>query len=429
MTDVLCFVWAFLLGAALLCPLAWWLCRRNRPVERDRDRPTPDPLVILWLTPACQTALGRCAQPIRLRAMTAKCIAVRLAGASFPPGESPPPRERFGTWPEQARLLCAGELEQLRVWQQELVRELGGPSPAVVAPAPSDAGEAERPRYPLRWLALMLLLLLGSLLAFVAARQLDQCWCPPQPLDDGPPVRPVPVTPTPTPCPTPTPAGTPTGTTLSMSTDLLFDFNRREPYSDLHLGKMQAALAELFGQFEGIEIKSIQAHTDPIGGTTENKALGDARARFIRDLVERVRLDPQHAGRFKGTPLPDPVPSDGPSHGDSTIWEECFERYYRANPDKPLVDLRRQSNQDGRPLCSQATAVTGPDVAFPACARLPTLPPRGMSTAAYARSAENFRELAACLAPMRHVLIRIEYSGRVAPTATATAEKVQEVSP
>lgn len=309
---------------------------------------------------------------------------MRLARASFPADESPPISDQYATWPEQARLLCAGELVQLRALQLELAKQLGEPVEA--NPEVRDERRFERDRPDLLWLLLMALLLLASLASYIAASRSQACDCEAPPPITRPPRARV--------------------TILPMSTDFLFDFNLRDSYSRVHEQRTLQALSVLFNQFDGITIKSIEAHTDPIGKTETNKKLANDRAQFIHDLVARVIADSKFRDRFKPGELPPPEPSDGPSSNDRAIWEECFNKFYRAVPDKPLSNL----SDGSRPACSQPIAVTGEKVLYPACSRLTRT--RSMSAAAYARSAENFRKLTACLAPMRHVLIKISYERR-----------------
>jgi hypothetical protein len=105
----------------------------------------------------------------------------------------------------------------------------------------------------------------------------------------------------------------------------------------------------------------------------------------------------------------DTIP-DGPSKGDHAIWRACFEEYFlRVTNDRPLVDLDPSDNPEGRVPCSRADVNTGSDGRFPACARL-MLPERKEKVPpGYPLAADRLREMTACLAPMRHVLIEFKY--------------------
>jgi hypothetical protein len=195
-----------------------------------------------------------------------------------------------------------------------------------------------------------------------------------------------------------------------VATDLVFDYNkpdkRNETYSAEHVAKMDSFLIDLFADYDEIEVTAIIAHTDPIGSEQGNVALAQKRADFVRRAIERVASSKQLASRFN-TPTIQPsiMVAEGPSGGDHRFWKACFDRFYVHEPaNRPLEDL--DADLAGkRPLCSVSTSDDGKDGIFPACRRIVPGDVGRSDVRGLARRLENFRELTACLAPMRHVVV------------------------
>ena len=333
-------------------------------------------------------ALGRCGKPSILRRMTAEGIGRRLERFPFPPLEARPTADRYATWPDQARLLCAGKLDELKALREKLVDELGPPGdpspPASAREDDNDSAAAARFGW-LFWLVLAFgaLLLLAALLAGWIASRSPVCGCS---KDPGPGIE-----------------------TVNLSADLLFDFKMSQPRSDVHRAKIVSDLRGLFHDFHGIRIVAVAAHTDPIGGTQDNQALGRARAATIRHLIADLINHKERDGQFAGDPLPPDQVTDGPGRDDAPFWRTCFTQYQLNVPkaQRPLVDLRPSKNTDHRVPCSQAGA--SDPYPYAACARPDVPNPRQRPGRGYAQRAENLRELTACLAPMRHVQIQFSY--------------------
>lgn len=415
MQPLLCLLWAIALGAALAGPLYWAMYRANREPETSKPPShPPDFPFILYLTPACRIALGACAHPSRLRRMTAECIARRIKNATFPAGERPPRLEQFASWPQQAALLCANRLDELAALHACLRERFGEPPAAAAGPVSAEEGAAAP-----AWLTAMTLgLLLASLLLWLAgqAAQCGRCAALP------PPVAQVPPPPPPLPEPEPQPPAPKAVTIAELSTDTFFDYNRNEPMSKAHRERVRAELETLFARYDGIEIIDIAAHTDPIGTNADNEKLGQQRARFVLGVIREIIDSARRPAQFKSTTLPASSTGNGPSAGDFAFWHYCFNEFYlepklAAQP-LPLKNLApARSNQ--RTPCERATAETGRNgEGYPACARL-AVPARGKVAPGYPQGAERLRELLACVAPMRHVLIKFRYeqlrSGAIPP--------------
>ena len=417
MWYVLCNLWAIFLGAALV-PLAYIAYLLLPSVGKEIDVPSIDSVMvgcpaspILYLTPTCVRALGRCARPKRLRSMRPECIGRLLDRFSFPSWEERPSPAMYSTWSEQARLLCSGRKDLLAEYQAKLKATHGDPG----AERARECGTGQNVggdnagsvgNQTLRYaVALATLLVLLAILTSLIARNLDACRCTPIILEGQTVYVPV-----------------PNGIkTANLSADLIFDFNMWEPRSPVHRDKLQADLRSLLREFDGIRVRAVVAHTDPIGSTVDNRLLGQRRAASIRQLLAEIVQNPERPGKqFAADPLPPDQATDGPS-GDDTdaaFWRACFDQYYLRVPVayRPLVDLARKKNSDNRVPCSQA----GTGDTYPACAR-PAVPGPGIRPSrGYAQRAEALRELTACIAPMRHVLIQFSYDS-VLPSADAQA--------
>ncbi|KJK15337.1 hypothetical protein UB48_21665 [Pseudomonas sp. 2(2015)] len=178
---------------------------------------------------------------------------------------------------------------------------------------------------------------------------------------------------------------------------------------------MREDLKALFLPFNGIEVLAIVAHTDPIGGTEDNKLLGEKRAQFIRNMIQEIIAAPARSQQFSDNPLPTDGVLDGPKKSDFAFWQSCFKDYYLDVKDGfyPLLNLSRKKNIDNRPACTEATAETGRDGLYPACARLKIPEPDQPYPKGYAQRAERLQQLTACLAPMRHVFIKFRFDHQV----------------
>lgn len=417
MVQILCVFWALLLGlglASLGCFL-WRLIRSKRlgDEEPSTDTQARSALPILYLTPVCIAALGRCAHPAKLRRMSSQCIGRLLERFPFPQGEARPTEERYSSWPEQARLLCAGNTEALHALQQTLIAALGNPAEPRQASKPSASSTSQGSVHASgfdrgAWLPAFLAvpLLLAALIAWWEASQSTACRCAESVMPPG--------------------GGNASG---DLSTDLIFDFDRSTPRSPAHEAKLLADLHNLFREFDGIKIRAVVAYTDPIGSTEENRDLARRRAATIRTLIEKIVRE--LPAQFAIDPLPpDQASLDEPSRReDAAFWQACFSRYFSdlAPADRPLVDLPEAKNSDNRVPCSRASAT---DIyPYPACARLPIPTSNQNLPLGYAQRAEDLRELIECLAPMRRVLIQFSYDRRLpkadkrTPTSTIGAEK------
>jgi hypothetical protein len=383
-----CVLWIIflLLGFSLLLLTFLDWRRRNLtalPTPSEREAHS-----ILWLTPEVAAFLGECANPSRLRNMTEACIKRLIDRWPYPSSIPRPTPDQYRTWPKQAQLLCDGKLDDLERYQQEISRDLGTPTTLGASEPKTD--RTRTPNWPLLLFGLLSIFL--AILFWCLAEQRKWCAC----------VPPTTVT--------------VLRKTVDFASDKLFDFNRDEPFSDHHRAKMLGEIKLSLASFDRITIESIVAYTDPIGATGENVDLARRRAAFIENVLGQVVRESDREGQFASQAVPAPNGSPvGPSPDDFAYWQACFSQFYLANSGDgkdnllPLVDLPR-SKRDRRAACSEATDQTGRDGLYPACARLelPDQPRRG-----YAVRAERFRELTACLAPMRHVTITFKHEQAV----------------
>ena len=320
----------------------------------------------------------------------------------FPQKDPRPSPERVATWPDQAKLLCSGKFLELAVFQDELRNKYGDPNEASDDPPTLPYGA---PTVPLAWPLVAALLFVSALIAWWAAHNSTCC-----------------TTTSTTTNPDPIYFDTPRGrTTVNLSADLIFDFGKDQPRSPAHAEKLIASLKDLFREFDGIRIVSVAAHTDPIGGTADNVALGQRRAATIRAIIAGLIATPERPDQFGPDPMPPDSVPDGPNKGEAYFWQTCFKQYVLdVKPSfQPLVDLRADKNSDKRVLCSTASET---DV-FPACARREKPRPQARISYAYVEQAEGLREMTACLAPMRHVAIRFSYKRLIPKEIDATASQ------
>ena len=389
MPSVLCWLAPLFLTAALIVAAYWWWFH-GRPGPHDRPDYLDEP-VILGLTRACEQALGPRARPGKLRRTSIDCIAQLLAKADFV-DERLPSKDEYRSWPKQAEMLCAGEFAKLREWQ----REQSGPNDSYVD------GSSALPHPLLLTACFLALLALALLIASLALG-----WCRSCPVcDTVPTVQTVPTVPT-----VPVVTSTPRVVEEEIATDLLFEFNRAEPYSDHHANELDEQLVELFRPYGRITVQRIVAHTDPVGGDALNTELARRRGEYIRQRISALARDDRLAGRFLSPEIPaDAVVAQGASTEDHRFWQACFTDYYLSRPQaRPLEDLRPSLAQ-GRPSCSASNALSGSrdHGPYPGCRRLLSQDAGSVSAQRFFPRLENFRELSACLAPMRHVLVRFQ---------------------
>lgn len=209
-----------------------------------------------------------------------------------------------------------------------------------------------------------------------------------------------------------------------VSTDLIFDYNQDQSYSDEHKRKMDRQLADLFGDYDEIEIIRIVAHTDPVGSTERNLGLARRRGDFIRDSLARVAQSPQLKSKFQKDVAPvGIVYPHGPSGEDSPYWRACYARFYSADPAKRPLEQLDRALVGNRPACSAASPDMGKDGIYPACRGLRPSDAGRMSGPRFWQRMENFREMAACLAPMRHVVVQFNRARIVSAPKVEEQEK------
>jgi hypothetical protein len=406
--HLLCYLWLVLLAAAIPCLIAWHMWPRETlaPPRREGDDDeidTEDMPSILWLTPACAAALGDCADPAVLSEMSEAKIGRMLERAHRPPGEKLPTAEHYRTWPEQAAMLAAGKYDALRDWQGPWLHraeEDQGDATEVDGELDGSRGRTWAEREMWFWAAL--LLLTAALLSAIAAPWLG--WCS----ERGGEVVTYPPT-----SPPPPPTTEKPRTRLELSTDAFFDYKRSDTY---HPAVLRSRLRSLFSRFEGIEVVSVSGHTDPIGSTADNQALGAARATTIvgaiRDVAKTART-----GQFADSHIPTRDAGDGASGEDAEVWRYCYGTFQVSIADprfRPLRELDRARNPDRRPACTGQSTAGVTRSGYPACAGpYDKVIPAGLKV--YARQAENFREITSCLSPMRHVVVNITYDRQVSP--------------
>lgn len=380
----LCCIWALLFGAALTCLIVSAL-PGYRAVPPAPAQTAGIPPSILGMTPASRAALGKCAAPDKLRNMHPGRIWAMLATAQEANETDHPSRTLVDTWPQQAAMLWAGDIQGLQTWQRAWLARMTTPpsAPPPQAGTPYPMHERVRLRkWRNGWLLAALLLLMLSLLSFLSVGA--NC------------------------------AGkhdTPCSAQLILSTDMLFGYNESSPQGHAAMAKEYGRLYRLFGAFRKVELLALEGHTDPIGSTEENRRLGRDRTATVQRMITRLVAEPALSANFKSSFVP-PVPADaGPHTADIGIWTHCFSEYHLALSNKdfaPLRNLRREANPDNRPDCDTAIAALSPSGQFPACGS-PYDKTIAESSIIYALRADNFRKLTACLAPMRYVAIKFRY--------------------
>lgn len=381
----LCCIWAVLLGAAITSLIAAAMpapSASSAPALSRDTLPTP---VILGMTHAARAALGRCGEPGRLRKMNPERLHKLLAGVLEADPKDIPAPALVDTWPQQAAMLAADDYHGLREWQRawRQTHHLPppGPEPALPPSPPARRHKATDGRAA-AWLIAALVLLLLSLLLYLTLG--GRCGH----------------------------AGVPRCASQAvLATDMLFGYNENAPQSNEGMGKEYGRLYQLFGALHGVELVALEAHTDPIGATEENRQLGRDRVTTVRHMLTRLVVEPGLKTRFRSPVIP-PVPRDaGPHSNDAGIWKYCFTRFHLKVADRefaPLRNLRPELNPDNRPQCDDVSSAMPPGGKYPACGS-PYEKTIAETDAIYSIRAENFRKLTSCLAPMRYVTIHFNY--------------------
>jgi hypothetical protein len=325
--------------------------------------------------------------------MSSEDIDKRLDRVTFPAAEEKPTPSQCASWPPQAQLLYEGEYEKLRLFQVALQH-----------PVPDGKDAARTNHGPGAFNLLSLLLMLFLLILALASSYV--IWRYPGLYSAAAPCKQTCTIASKT-------------TTLPLDTDLLFEYNRSTPVSEIHTLKAKQNLSRLLSQYRDIKFIGLSAQSDPIGSEITNRPLADKRAEFVRGLLEEITAD-SPAGVFRDRAVPTTLINESlPSQADYELWNRCFRKFQLEVPNKPLEDLPVDRNPNSRPLCLQATNDVAQGQPFPACRRLMTprsrdddqtrkIPRAELVT--YAQRAESFRELTSCLAPMRHVLITFEHT-------------------
>lgn len=403
MDCVLCAIWMIPFGAALMALLLWLVSRKDSttdpPADEDsRHDASGGSLRILYMDPRSFAALGPCAKLERLRSMTPECIGELLERSPVDDPFARPSREKYSTWPIQANLWCAGDLDGLRDYQSKLIASVGPDDSAPTEPAPPPSRSGPRRRGP-HWLllcalTLALLALLLSAVAGLSWRCCERSGSVPNPPVVGGEIEKRYVG------------------AYRLQMDTLFEFNSYRETTDEHFVRSKAYLSRYLDSFEGIRIESVNAHADPIGETRANQALAVQRAAFLRDMIRQVADESRRPGQFASTVLPAPAESPGPAPADREIWRACYDKFYLHSLFQdgltPLEDLSA-SKREGRPACSQGTAIGA--AGYAACARIAVPKPGARVPAGYATRAERFREMAGCLAPMRYAYVVFSFTG------------------
>lgn len=310
-------------------------------------------------------------------------------------------------------MLAAGRHDALRRWQRPWLAPdpTAAPSshadPDLPPGGPSDT-VPHAPRWRTRpgrhaWLLAALLLLLAALLAALLMSGATLCAC--ERAADCAAGAPV--------------ATDPAKVRLELPTDAIFDYKMAVPYHETLLANR---LKRMFARFEGIRIMSVEGHTDPIGSTADNDELGRQRAETVRGAIATL-VQQARPGHFTRDPLPGKALRGGPKEDDADVWRACYDRFQLrvAEPHfRPLRNLGPAQNPDRRPPCTAQASGTGH--VYPACAGMydSEIEP---DLRVYARQAENFRELTACLSPMRHVVVLMSYERQLPPRAAVPAEE------
>jgi len=398
--PMLCVLPWLLLGAGIAIVLLAWLVPPDR-YARPGPRPPSDhdeisSHAILGLSEACEKALGARARPGRLRRTSTQCIASLIRARV--PVDQQPTEQQMNRWREQAGLICAGRYADLRRLQLEWTGSL----PSAPEHKRQDAQHDRSARNPsTAWVSMLGLglLLLGMVLLILAK---EHGWC----AGEKPP----------TPCAVACPAAIQPKTekTIVLNANLLFDYNKAVPYTLEHEKAFDQALREQLQGRTDITISKIVAHTDPIGSDAFNRDLAQSRGEFVRKALNKIVESADMATRFTGKVPATVVGLDDRSNAlehDSRFWSACYRQFYTNDPGyRPLLDLDK-AVIGARPTCSAGAPIESRNgiSSYAGCRAPVAADMKSSSLLAYQRL-DRFRELASCLAPMRHVLITFSSS-------------------
>jgi hypothetical protein len=400
----LCALFPYLLGVTLFLVLLWPVLYLIRP-KRGPDGPNPASVGILWLTPACAKALGRCSQPGRLRSMSARGISARLDRYDFPANERRPTPERYSTWPDQADLICQGKFDELASKQSELIAKLGVPENQP-EPANLKAGRGAWAMVLDALLVVAFILAVLTLLNWILTDFLRAC-APPQPPCEK--------------CPTvckssPEPkCEKPAQVQLKLSTDQEFEYNE---FKIVDSQRLKDFLAERLTQFKNAKL-TITGFTDPIGGVCYNEGLADNRAKAIAEIVKGIIPDIPIESKAAPRELPDT---------DKMIAAKCMKAFQDSPPGRERP-LRFFSNEErdywlARRCEPDPKDVTPDHILGRGCEASPNTAEEDKKCPDYyikeykkdatfvaLKRATNFYRLQRCLAPLRRVEIKESASG------------------
>lgn len=392
MPTLLCALAPMLFGAGMATLLLPWLFyRARRPWPEHAHQRTSTATrdsTILWLTPACESALGERARPGRLRRMSPRCVA-ELLHARLPEAQWPTDMQ-IATWGPQADLICRGRYGELQIYQRTLnERHASGHPPE---PPEPPAGSGHRRHLLISWIGLLLILL--SLLLFYVARNRGWCAAPAA----SSPACPPPVT-------------HPVEQTVVLNANWIFQYNTAFEYTPAHKAILDETLKNVFKDRREITISSIAAHNDPIGSDAFNRKLATERREYVWQAIRELAQTPAMRGRFH---LQQTAPVESGtdkvvkgSDDDARFWNTCYEKFYTSDPaSRPLEQLDK-ALAGARPPCSAGGAVAsaGGVILYPACRAMTARDVRRAAPRVVFQKLNRFQDLAACLAPMRHVLI------------------------
>jgi len=396
MPTLLCTLPWLLLGAGIATLLLPWIIHLDRRRSETSDPPGRDAtssIAIIGLSEACEKALGVRARPGRLRRTSTLCIA-NLIRANVPAAQQPT-EEQMNRWPMQAALICAGQYAELRRLQLEWSRldsiEASNKQEKIL----HGHGELNS-KTAFQTSALGLCLIVLAIVLLILGKVFNLC-ANNRPHIECASACPVVVEP-------------PIKKTFALSADLLFDFNKAVPYTTEHENAFDQTLRDHFKDRTDIEITNIVAYTDPIGSDEFNLDLARRRGDYV-----------QKANRFaKGIPqaVVGPDESAKDVEWNARFWKACYDKFYTRDPGyRPLQDLDK-SVIGTRTLCSAGMALVPRNDAspYPGC-RAPVAGDLNSSARIAYQRLDKFRELASCLAPMRHVLVTFSSS------ASASSQK------
>ena len=303
----------------------------------------------------------------------------------------------MNSWPMQAALICAGRYAELRRLQLELTSSHPFDAASNNENSLHHRFHRNEPAFQVSALGLVLmclaivLLILGKMFNWCAIENTKVACAVDCPVVVEPRIE----------------------KTIVLNANLLFDYNKAVPYTPEHEKAFDQTLREEFQGRADITVTKIVAHTDPIGSDAFNRDLARGRGQYVREALNR--LANRKDIKFTTGQIPDAVvvPDDSASavDHDSRFWKACYDMFYTNDPDyRPLLDLDK-SVLGGRPLCSAGKSPlpengTSP---YPGC-RAPIADDLKSSARVAYQRLDKFRDIASCLAPMRHVLVTFSSS-------------------